>query len=1006
MKNREVMLIAAVFMIVSCDRMDRCDVDGHAGEERVAVSFVPVPGTGTKSSTGADEDLLRDFNMVIYRDGMLEHSIYLDRSVSGNDGTACLDVNLVKGVGYDLFALGNAGRLDIPVREEDFLSRCVLEYRRLDDFDGAFPMAWSEKSCRFAGSGPQSVAVPLARLVARINFSLDCDSILGRLNVNSVRIRQSASKVWPFGIAGSPLNITGSERSRALTGDDVVDGDYASGDDLETLNEGGTLVFYCLENCQGNLLPDNTDEWAKVPINLDDGRAGLCTFLEVNASYAEDFALDGEVTYRLYLGGDNTSDFNIVRNTGMDVSLFATRDGLEEVSWRVEPAGMFRDGLAEGAILEGAHPLTSMYVGEMFRYGVTVSPSLAAYLGEDLSRCLVRSGHGAVLFSNLHLSGMQLTCDGTCQQVAEGETLVLETPKGGIILDEGINVLAPRLVLSRESRTQPDAMVRSCQPPVLTVNGDGETLYLYCTDNDGCCLNSSAAYGFDSSVFSFSSEKTALASNLYLPESDARRLAGIMSVSQESLDGLCNPDSPVASFTLSAVNPGTDIQVNRTIGYAVFANEPFRLDIMDSHTSASTSTGVRYDIFPVTVTAYGPWTGVNQSGDSELVIGISNRSAIFMDILLWTHSCKRTSATHSMQTWAAQSRAEIAAAGAETRDLIYATSSYFPELADYQRKHYGSCHTFQYNKAVLAGTNEDEHYFHVPDHNRISLLNRYITGDTAGFPTHLTSSSSAYSGSSWWYSSRNHISMDIKTDGVNLVLAGRLNFEDRFLDGGGAAAPETYPYFDGFNVYSDGIPFSEPCSFMSTYTGCSPRNLYQMVTAAPLELTLGYDPAARKYYITAPGNTSGRLVEIRYRVEMSGTVTCHPNGQWYKAVIHDVAGNTGWAVTQRFAPGVSRTYIDDGAARTMMNKIYSMSYPDNSSNIGTAGKDFQHFCHPTSGTLTFEVRFAESGRLLPYVLNVDPSAESVDYYHAQDDVTYHVAMTIAYPSYWQFGLLR
>ncbi|MCQ2143571.1 MAG: hypothetical protein MJY56_05830, partial [Bacteroidales bacterium] len=67
---------------------------------------------------------------------------------------------------------------------------------------------------------------------------------------------------------------------------------------------------------------------------------------------------------------------------------------------------------------------------------------------------------------------------------------------------------------------------------------------------------------------------------------------------------------------------------------------------------------------------------------------------------------------------------------------------------------------------------------------------------------------------------------------------------------------------------------------------------------------------------------------------------------------------------------------------------------------------FQHFCHPTSGILTFEIRSALNGRLLPYEIRVDPSAETIDYYHSQDDVTYQVRMTLAYPSYWQFGLLR
>ncbi|MCQ2143420.1 MAG: DUF4906 domain-containing protein, partial [Bacteroidales bacterium] len=946
MMRRVMWLLAAAAAAVSCGRLDCGLAAGDCDAEKVAVSFVPVAGAATQSSIAADEDLLRDFNLVIFRGGMLEYSGYVEC-----DGTTDgVSVELVKGGVYDMFAVGNVGEMEIPLKEEDFLGGCCLEYHDTDDFDGVFPMAWSERG-KTVGAD-MSVSVGLVRLVSKISFSIDCDSILGGLNVSSVRLRQAAGAVWPFGNGAGADGLN----SRISRPEDAVDGDYASEEDLEIINSGGSLVFYCLENCQGTLLPGNTDEWAKVPASLYGDESRLCTFLEVKAGFTEDFALSGGAEYRLYLGEDNTTDFDILRNTETEVSLFATRDGLDRVSWRVSSEGGFREGLAEGCLLAGLHPLSGLYVGEIFRYGVSLSPSLVDYLGDELYESYICSRSGAISFENIEISGLQLSCDGKCLATVQGEELILVTPRGGISLGSEAGVLAPRMVLSPDAVTTPSQPVRQYQPPTLTVNGESDTFFLYLTDNEGYCLNSSECYGFDATLFSYDTRTIADSGIICVTEAVASKLNSTLSLCRNAMNGTGPRDTPLASYTVLAVNDGNDITVNRNLGYAVFAHNPFRMDILERNYGLSTSTPVDYDIFPVTVTAYGPWTAENQSGSSELAVGISNRSAIYLDIIFWSQAQKRTASTHTMQSWASDGRSEIASAGASTKEIMYATSSYFPGLDDYMRKHYGAYYAFQYNKAVVSGTNGEEHYFHIPSKYSSSLLEQYIYSDPAGFLTELSSTVTTYTGTSWWHSFKNHFSFDIKTDGMNLAVAGRLRFEDRFLEGGGAEASASYPYFGGINVYSDGIPCTYSDTFVRTYTDCTPRNLYQMASSEPLELTLGYDTSARKYYISCTNNTSGSSVEVKYKVDMSGTVTCHPNGQWYKAVVHDVAGNTDWNVTGPFVPGPSRTYIDGGDARTLMNKIFAMSYPDNSSNIGTSGKDFQHFCHPTSGILTFEIR--------------------------------------------------
>lgn len=982
--------------------------------ELVSVSFVPRMKTGrTKTSIDADEDMLGDYVLAIYRGGMLECCHYVEIGNGGNgNGGGSMCVELVKNVGYDIYALGNVGEMDVPIHEEDLIGGCVLEYRDLDDFGGVFPMAWMETG-RVFGNDDDGIWVEMRmeRLVAKIAFGLDTDAILGGLKVRSVRLRQAAGKVWPFGNNhGDPESGQDSSRSRITDEADAVDGDYAGAEDVEAINGGEMLAFYCLENCQGTLLPENTDEWAKVPLNLGDegcgDRAGLCTYLEVECSFNEDFALDGDVTYRLFLGEDNTGNFDIARNKELTVSLFATRGGLDAVSWRVEAAGEYREGLAEGGLLAGTHPLSGMYVGEIFRYGVEISQSLADYLGDELEDCYVTSEGGTIEFSNCSLNGgLALSCEGKCIDPVEGERLILVTPRGDIMISEGVNILEPRMVLSTYPRSYSFEPLASSSIPSLVVNGDGEEIYLYLTDSEGYNLDSSEAYGFDPGLFDFSESKTVFAGRMSIPETSASYLYPTLLFDCIEKEEESNPDGPIAKYSVSAENPGTDTNVNRNLGYAVFAVNPFEISVSENNYCLSVTKAVNYDIFPVRITAYGPWTDENTFG-AELLYGITNRSAIYLDIISWSQSRKRTNATHTMQSWATQNRAEIMSAGATTTDMIYATDQYFPSIEDYERKHYGSLYNFRYDKSAIPGANEEEHYFPVPAKYSPSLLENYIKSDPAGYLTELSSTQTTYSGTSWWYSHQDHFGLDISAEGLNLVASGRLVFEDKFLEGGGAEADATYPYLYGFNVYSYGMPHSVANNYISTYRNCTPRNLYDMVTMDPLVITLGYDPAEKKYYMTCSNNSGGRKIEIKYRANMNGTVTCHPNGQWYKAVVHDVAGSADWAYDERVQLGASRTYIDGGAVRTLMNKIYAMSYPDNSSNIGSSNKDFQHFCHPTDGVFTMEIRSADNGRLLPYRITVDPSAETLDYYHSQDNQTYHVAMTISYPNYWQFGLIR
>ena len=100
-----------------------------------------------------------------------------------------------------------------------------------------------------------------------------------------------------------------------------------------------TVVLYVPENVQGKLLPHNKDPYGKVYGEIDDlgGRSysELCTYLEFHARRENTRGYSGDVTYKYYLGADNTSDFSLERNKRYDITLDFTEEGFFADSWKV-----------------------------------------------------------------------------------------------------------------------------------------------------------------------------------------------------------------------------------------------------------------------------------------------------------------------------------------------------------------------------------------------------------------------------------------------------------------------------------------------------------------------------------------------------------------------------------------------------------------------------------------------------------------------------------------------
>ena len=353
--KRILMTIAALAALYSCEALpmepeevwpESPEVTTPSTDSLAVCTFQISSANRTKSSISPDEDLIQDINIYAYRDGKLvEHAF--------QSSPTTVTMQLDKGCTYNFYAIANMGRTDMPSDESQVGSQVNLWIATIDDLDYYLPMAWKSNGVSVTGS-QKTINIKLERLAARIGFNLD-SSLINGLKITSVRLCQSASVVRPFEAGGS--KITSEEES--------LDGDYATEQDLNDLNSGKTIHFYTLENRQDNLLPQNKDPWQKVPDQLG-SKAGLCTYIEAVGEFEEGFLFKGSVIYRFYLGKDNTSDFSVIRNSNMLVTLTLTGEGLTEISWKVEPDVEVQPGYVDGYIDESLHPADDMYIGEKF----------------------------------------------------------------------------------------------------------------------------------------------------------------------------------------------------------------------------------------------------------------------------------------------------------------------------------------------------------------------------------------------------------------------------------------------------------------------------------------------------------------------------------------------------------------------------------------------------------------------------------------------------------------
>lgn len=320
--------IAALFSFTSCDIME-LHFPGDEVTAEVQVSILGADGHATRSSVGTG-DALTGFenamnNMTLFQfsdDGALVHSYYYP-TLKGN-----LSVQGHSGRKYQFRAVMNIGDASPWLQKGDSvakLEKMSYEYGSLPDALSGCPMVCMDADLTMTTRG-SVLSLVFTRLMSRYDLRLDCSRVThGRFEPLSLRMYHAPLFVLPLAQSSAPSST-----------DEVTDGDYATTDDIDALRRGDFVPFYVMENAQGTLLSGNTDPWAKVPSSIGVS-AETCTYIELKGIYSDNTGkMQAEHTYRMYLGENSTTNFDVIRGTYHDMTLILSDDGFLRATWKAE----------------------------------------------------------------------------------------------------------------------------------------------------------------------------------------------------------------------------------------------------------------------------------------------------------------------------------------------------------------------------------------------------------------------------------------------------------------------------------------------------------------------------------------------------------------------------------------------------------------------------------------------------------------------------------------------
>ena len=345
------MISLACCLLISCETavtLPEKLPDGVPVDVVIEISAPGSAGAWTKSQVSMDRRDLDTLDVFIYQSGVLRRSLSFTCGADWAQSYSST-LRLISGDTYDVVVFAN----NIDHTAPATLTEALSGVYRISDYSTlvqhGLPMCGRETVT--VNSHSTHINIPLTRLVSKLIISKNNGTLThGTLELTSAKVCQMNS-VCPF-----------FSDAYAQSPSEVIDGDYATDNDLVILNAGWDLVFFVLENRQGDLLPYNTDPDQKLPekISMAGGNPGLCTYIELSGIYRDRAGhMSGEpVTTRFYLGEDACRNFDVKRNWQYRVRLHFTDDMCLRSGWKLDFP------IVDGRILEFEEPYYYLSPGE------------------------------------------------------------------------------------------------------------------------------------------------------------------------------------------------------------------------------------------------------------------------------------------------------------------------------------------------------------------------------------------------------------------------------------------------------------------------------------------------------------------------------------------------------------------------------------------------------------------------------------------------------------------
>ena len=281
-------ILIAMALFEGCTSEDRTQCAKPGG---IFVHFTVHPNRMTTVTRTTDEETIRDVNLYLYNDN---GDIVLHRyQTSSTLRFECVPGN------YMLRIAANLGR---DLGNNPVWADVVIVHA--DEYE-ALPMTW-EGDVTILAAGGALPAVEVQRAVAKVSYDIAVKPT--DIELQSVQLLSVPRAVSVFDVAAAPS-------------DDAAD--YTDTPAVPLSGHSAAGSRYLLPNMQGSV-PSITDQRQKNRDNAPD-----------NASYLLIRALrdDKVLTYTVYLGGNNTSDFNVRANVHyrLDISIL----GDSEVDTRI-----------------------------------------------------------------------------------------------------------------------------------------------------------------------------------------------------------------------------------------------------------------------------------------------------------------------------------------------------------------------------------------------------------------------------------------------------------------------------------------------------------------------------------------------------------------------------------------------------------------------------------------------------------------------------------------------